>query len=48
MTGDAEEEFGDSQLAAGLIADDADVETSLRPKTLTDFIGQPRVREQLQ
>ncbi|MCZ4079666.1 Holliday junction branch migration DNA helicase RuvB [Rhodococcus sp. H36-A4] len=48
MTGDPEEEFADSQLAAGLIADDADVETSLRPKTLTDFIGQPRVREQLQ
>lgn len=48
MTGDPEEEFVDSQLAAGLIADDADVETSLRPKTLTDFIGQPRVREQLQ
>lgn len=48
MTGDPEEEFADSQLAAGVIADDADVETSLRPKTLTDFIGQPRVREQLQ
>ncbi len=48
MTGDPEDEFADSQLSAGLIADDADVETSLRPKTLTDFIGQPRVREQLQ
>lgn len=38
----------DSQVTAEVIADDADVETSLRPKSLTDFIGQPRVREQLQ
>ncbi|WP_106849376.1 Holliday junction branch migration DNA helicase RuvB [Blastococcus sp. Marseille-P5729] len=27
--------------------DDRDVETSLRPKTLADFVGQVRVREQL-
>ncbi|MSX08492.1 MAG: Holliday junction branch migration DNA helicase RuvB, partial [Actinobacteria bacterium] len=30
------------------MSDDLDIETSLRPKNLTDFIGQPRVREQLQ
>ena len=28
--------------------DDLDVETSLRPRRLTEFIGQPRVREQLE
>ena len=38
----------DSQVTAGVTADDADVETSLRPKSLAEFIGQPRVREQLQ
>jgi len=30
------------------VAGDGDVEASLRPKSLDDFIGQPRVREQLQ
>ena len=29
-------------------ADDRDVEASLRPKKLTEFVGQPKVREQLQ
>ena len=28
--------------------DDVDVEASLRPRRLTEFIGQPRVREQLE
>jgi Holliday junction DNA helicase RuvB len=28
--------------------DETEVEASLRPKTLTEFIGQPKVREQLQ
>jgi Holliday junction DNA helicase RuvB len=28
--------------------DDRDVEASLRPKRLTEFVGQPKVREQLQ
>ncbi|MGB6051695.1 MAG: RuvB-like domain-containing protein, partial [Rhodococcus sp. (in: high G+C Gram-positive bacteria)] len=37
-----------SHVTAGVTADDADVETSLRPKSLAEFIGQPRVREQLQ
>ncbi|AYJ49610.1 Holliday junction branch migration DNA helicase RuvB [Rhodococcus sp. P1Y] len=40
--------FEDSQVTPEVTADDLDVETSLRPKSLTDFIGQPRVREQLQ
>jgi Holliday junction DNA helicase RuvB len=29
-------------------ADERDVEASLRPKQLTEFVGQPKVREQLQ
>ncbi|MER2208934.1 MAG: Holliday junction branch migration DNA helicase RuvB, partial [Rhodococcus sp. (in: high G+C Gram-positive bacteria)] len=36
------------QVSAELVAGDGDVEASLRPKSLDDFIGQPRVREQLQ
>ncbi len=29
------------------VPEDGDIEAGLRPKSLTDFIGQPRVREQL-
>ncbi|REE71573.1 Holliday junction DNA helicase subunit RuvB [Rhodococcus wratislaviensis] len=43
--GDHDEE---SPVSADLVAGDGDVEASLRPKNLHDFIGQPRVREQLQ
>lgn len=43
-----ESKFEESQVSAEVTPDDVDVETSLRPKSLTDFIGQPRVREQLQ
>ena len=43
--GDYDEE---SQVSADLVAGDGDIEASLRPKNLHDFIGQPRVREQLQ
>jgi Holliday junction DNA helicase RuvB len=32
----------------GIQADDRDVEASLRPKRLSEFVGQPKVREQLQ
>ena len=35
-------------LTATLVAEDREVETSLRPKDLSEFIGQARVREQLQ
>ncbi|MBH5147925.1 Holliday junction branch migration DNA helicase RuvB [Rhodococcus erythropolis] len=43
------DDFDDeSQVSAELVAGDGDVEASLRPKSLDDFIGQPRVREQLQ
>jgi Holliday junction DNA helicase RuvB len=35
-------------LAAEALDDDLDVEASLRPRRLSEFIGQPRVREQLE
>ncbi|RRQ28862.1 Holliday junction branch migration DNA helicase RuvB [Rhodococcus sp. Eu-32] len=43
-----ESDVDESQVTAQATPDDLDIETSLRPKSLTDFIGQPRVREQLQ
>lgn len=49
MNFDPIDDFGDeSQVSAELVAGDGEVEASLRPKSLDDFIGQPRVREQLQ
>ncbi|MDI9915859.1 Holliday junction branch migration DNA helicase RuvB [Rhodococcus sp. IEGM 1379] len=49
MNFDPIEDFDDeSQVSAELVAGDGEVEASLRPKSLDDFIGQPRVREQLQ
>ncbi|MEO6879752.1 MAG: Holliday junction branch migration DNA helicase RuvB [Mycobacteriaceae bacterium] len=43
------EESGlEQSLSAALVAEDRDVESSLRPRDLGEFIGQPRVREQLQ
>ncbi|KAA0023470.1 Holliday junction branch migration DNA helicase RuvB [Antrihabitans cavernicola] len=41
-------EESESQVDASFIASDGDIDASLRPKSLDDFIGQPRVREQLQ
>jgi holliday junction DNA helicase RuvB len=35
-------------VAAEALPEDRDVEASLRPKRLTEFVGQPKVREQLQ
>ncbi|QNG18953.1 Holliday junction branch migration DNA helicase RuvB [Rhodococcus triatomae] len=37
-----------SPVTAEVLPGDGDVEAGLRPKSLEDFIGQPRVREQLQ
>ncbi|OYD69836.1 Holliday junction branch migration DNA helicase RuvB [Rhodococcus sp. OK302] len=49
MNFDPIEDFDDeSPVSAELVAGDGEVEASLRPKSLDDFIGQPRVREQLQ
>ena len=43
------EEFEQEQspVTASYLNSDGEVEASLRPKSLDDFIGQPRVREQL-
>jgi len=38
----------ESSVTANFVAADSEIEASLRPTSLTDFIGQPRVREQLQ
>ncbi|MGC0363902.1 Holliday junction DNA helicase RuvB [Rhodococcus sp. 27YEA15] len=49
MNFDPGEDFEDeSPVSAELVSGDGEVEASLRPKSLDDFIGQPRVREQLQ
>ncbi|MAU40238.1 MAG: Holliday junction branch migration DNA helicase RuvB [Kordiimonas sp.] len=38
---------GDERLVAGSVTDEDDLELTLRPKTLDDFIGQPQARENL-
>ncbi|MCE9516041.1 MAG: Holliday junction branch migration DNA helicase RuvB, partial [Mycobacterium sp.] len=43
---DAEPE--DREVSAALTVGEGDVDASLRPRSLGEFIGQPRVREQLQ
>ncbi|AQA21590.1 holliday junction DNA helicase ruvB family protein [Rhodococcus sp. MTM3W5.2] len=49
MTEDMEDPAGlESSVTANFVAADSEIEASLRPTSLTDFIGQPRVREQLQ
>ncbi|MDG3011348.1 Holliday junction branch migration DNA helicase RuvB [Rhodococcus sp. D2-41] len=40
--------FDEAELTASLVPGEGDAEAGLRPKSLDDFIGQPRVREQLQ
>src|SRR3954454_8831313 len=42
---DAEE---DREVSAALTVGEGDIDVSLRPRSLREFIGQPRVREQLQ
>ena len=44
----SEDDADAEALTATLVAEDREVETSLRPKDLSEFIGQARVREQLQ
>lgn len=36
------------ELSAALTVGEGDIDASLRPRSLGEFIGQPRVREQLQ
>ncbi|MBN9636326.1 MAG: Holliday junction branch migration DNA helicase RuvB, partial [Actinobacteria bacterium] len=38
----------DREVSPALTVGEGDVDASLRPKSLREFIGQPRVREQLQ
>src|SRR5436190_10344125 len=38
----------DREVSAALTVGEGDIDASLRPRTLKEFIGQPRVREQLQ
>jgi Holliday junction DNA helicase RuvB len=38
----------DREVSAALTVGEGDIDASLRPRTLDEFIGQPRVREQLQ
>src|ERR1700681_4917939 len=43
-----EEGDEDREVSAALTVGEGDVDASLRPRSLSEFIGQPRVREQLQ
>ncbi|WP_430332261.1 Holliday junction branch migration DNA helicase RuvB [Rhodococcus sp. ACT016] len=49
---DGPDDFGasvdESAVTADFVPSDGEIEASLRPKSLDDFIGQPRVLEQLQ
>jgi Holliday junction DNA helicase RuvB len=45
---DADDEFAEREVSAALTVGEGDVDASLRPRSLGEFIGQPRVREQLQ
>src|ERR1700742_1034719 len=49
MSPDAfEEDYSDREVSGTLAPGEGDVDGSLRPRSLHEFIGQPRVREQLQ
>lgn len=41
-------DFEERIIAPGLTSMDSDIETSLRPKTLTDYIGQEKAKENLE
>src|ERR1700752_3483646 len=45
---DDHEDTTDREVSAALTVGEGDVDASLRPRSLREFIGQPRVREQLQ
>ena len=42
------EDYADRDLSPALTVGEGDVDVSLRPRSLGEFIGQARVREQLQ
>lgn len=41
-------ERSDRDVSPALTVGEGDIDVSLRPRSLREFIGQPRVREQLQ
>jgi holliday junction DNA helicase RuvB len=46
--GGDDDDVEDREVSAALTVGEGDVDASLRPRSLGEFIGQPRVREQLQ
>ncbi|MUM18493.1 Holliday junction branch migration DNA helicase RuvB [Mycobacterium sp. CBMA271] len=44
---DGEDDFDGAEMAGALTVGENDIDAGLRPKSLQEFIGQPRVREQL-
>src|SRR5437763_13040087 len=45
---DEPEDTSEREVSAALTVGEGDIDASLRPRSLREFIGQPRVREQLQ
>jgi Holliday junction DNA helicase RuvB len=45
---DEDDDGEDREVTAALTVGEGDIDASLRPRSLREFIGQPRVREQLQ
>src|SRR3569833_1764439 len=43
-----DEEADDREISPALTVGEGDIDASLRPRSLREFIGQPRVREQMQ
>ncbi|EUA35922.1 holliday junction DNA helicase ruvB family protein [Mycobacterium avium subsp. avium 2285 (R)] len=41
-------DWSDRDVSGALVPGEGDIDVSLRPRSLREFIGQPRVREQLQ
>ena len=46
--GDDEDDDLERDVSPALTVGEGDVDASLRPRSLGEFIGQPRVREQLE
>lgn len=43
-----DDDWSDRDVSGALVPGEGDIDVSLRPRSLREFIGQPRVREQLQ
>src|SRR5436309_11351984 len=48
MTDDVSEDYAEREVSPALTVGEGDIDVSLRPRSLGEFIGQARVREQLQ